>query len=395
MKSKYIKTVIILGILILIMIISGFFSGFCDWYADNIYSRLCDAITFITTHLSFAVGEIIMFLGGALVVVAIILLPLLIILRKKESFHRFCVVYYKICSIVLEVTILIYLPTWYIPFNGTVLGRGKADLRTEFTYEEIEELIWYIVDNGNEAAEEINVAEDGSVIFRTPEESCVLSAEAMEKLGEEFPRLSGYYPQVKEAICSDILYRMRIGGYNYPYTMEPTRSRYVDPLYAAVLEAHELAHHKGYYKENEANFLSQLALSRSEDPYLRLAAFVNMYNYVYPDYIMMRDAKLEQMAASGEVDSSEISDDERREKVIREVFGEEPEFSDRVDLIREASADVRRAVYDADYHIIDSLPAVDDIIHKTADKGWSTQDEILKDNSYDGVVLLLLQYFYD
>ena len=53
-----------------------------------------------------------------------------------------------------------------------------------------------------------------------------------------------------------------------------------------------------------------------------------------------------------------------------------------------------RKLYAADSHIIDELPFVDRMIHDAADTGWSTQGKILKDNSYDGVVLLLLQYYY-
>ena len=193
-----------------------------------------------------------------------------------------------------------------------------------------------------------------------------MAGQAMAAIGDEYPRLKGYYPQVKEALCSDILDRMDIGGYNYPYTMEPTRNKYVDPLYVAVLEAHELAHHKGYYKENEATFLSEIALSRSEDPYLRLAAYINMYYYVNGEF-----------------------------KKVQDLFEDKPKLSDRVVWIEIASEDEAQKVYEADAHAIDNMPAVDEAIHKTADKGWETQGEVLKENSYDGVVLLLLQDYYN
>ncbi len=141
----------------------------------------------------------------------------------------------------------------------------------------------------------------------------------------------------------------------------------MDPLYVAVLEAHELAHHKGYYKENEANFLSEIALSRSEDPYLRLAAYINMYYYVNDEFLTLY---------------SEMKD-------------EKPKLSDRAVWIEMASEEKAQELYDADEHAIDNMPAaVDDAIHKTADKGWETQGEVLKENSYDGVVLLLLQEYY-
>ena len=39
------------------------------------------------------------------------------------------------------------------------------------------------------------------------------------------------------------------------------------------------------------------------------------------------------------------------------------------------------------------MPAVQEAIQTTADTGWETQERILQENTYDGVTLLLLQYF--
>lgn len=372
--SSYIKTVIALGILIVVLWIPGFFPKFCDWYADNIYPKLCDGITFLTAWIPVAIGELIMFLGGAGVFDAIIIGILLIFLRKKSGFRSFAAAYFKTCLIALLVIVLIYMPTWYIPFNGTVLGMGNPELRTEYSFEEIEELLQDIVEKGNEAAQEIAVTDDGSVAFNSPEDIHEKVVQDMAGLGGEYSRLSGTYPKVKIAICSDILDRMNIGGYNYPFTMEPTRNKYINPLYLAILEAHELAHHKGYYKENEANFLSQLALSRSTDPYLRLAAYMNMYSYVYADYAKAYE---KEYGRPLDIDKDQY-----------------PKFDERIDIINQAAIDEEQAIYDADSHIIDNFPALDRLIHNTADKGWEVQDDILEENSYDGVVLLLLQYYY-
>ena len=166
-----------------------------------------------------------------------------------------------------------------------------------------------------------------------------------------------------------------------------------------MLDAHEYSHHKGYYKENEANLLSALALSRSEDPYLRLIAFVEMYNYLYQDYLETMDRVLDQKIAAGEVSGwpEELKtreDLERRVQIYYELFGEEPEFSERVWQIYQAGDEIEQAIYDADPHPIDDMPAVDEAISETADTGWKVQGDILQENSYDGVTLLLLQYFY-
>ena len=80
--------------------------------------------------------------------------------------------------------------------------------------------------------------------------------------------------------------------------------------------------------------------------------------------------------------------------ILKQYFNDEPVLSERANMIYEAGNNIEREIYEADTHVIDELPAVDEAIRETADTGWSVQGEILKENTYDGVVLLLLQYYY-
>ena len=396
--SRYLSTVLIMILLIIVLSLPALSPALCDRYTDSVYGVLCDVLSHFNALFPFALGEILMYAGILLLVAAIVFLLLLVFLHKKTRYRRFCSGYFKTLSIILLSVILIYIPTWFIPFNGTVLGRGNVELRTEYTYEEFRALLQYFADGANKAAEEIRISDDGSVEFYAPEEISALAASAMQDLGDEFGRLRGYYSPVKTAICSDILNRMNIGGYNYPYTMEPTNNRYVSPLYLASLCAHEYAHHKGYYKENEANFLSELALSRSSDPYLRLAGYYEMYDYLYFDYLDAQTEILQQLIDSGEIVYPEKIDSKetaaQATAIWESVFGPDPEISERAYYIYDAGMEIEQEIYDADEHVIDDMPAVDELISDTADEGWRIQGEILQDNSYDDVVLLLLQYYY-
>lgn len=397
--SRYLKTILIMTAAIIVLSLPALSSDFCDWYNDNVYGILCDAISHITALFPFAVGEILMYAGALMLVAALFILLLLIFLHKKAGYRRFCSGYFKTLSIVLLSVVLVYIPTWFIPFNGSILGQGKKELRTSFTYEEVRDLLQYFADGANAAAEEIYIAEDGSVEFYPPEKITAMAADAMRDLGSEFGRLKGYYPPVKVAICSDILDRMSIGGYNYPYTMEPTHNRYVSPLFQAVLDAHEYAHHKGYYQENEANLLSELALSKSDDPYLRLAGFYEMYDYLYFEYLDAADVILDQKIQAGEVVWPEKIDSREKaleaKQIWESVFGTDPYLSDRVYYIYDAGMQIEQQLYEADEHVIDDMPAVDELITETADQGWKIQGDIIQENTYSGVVLLLLQYYYE
>ncbi|MCR4760353.1 MAG: DUF3810 domain-containing protein [Oscillospiraceae bacterium] len=404
-KSKYRKILLTLLAVSIVMNIAGCFPRFCDWYGDHVYGILADAVSILTARIPVAVGEVLMYLGILLVLLAVIFLILLLFLRKKQKYRKFCGGYFKALLITLVCVVFVYTFNWVIPFRGTVLGQGNPDLRTEYDYQQIAAVFEHAVSGMNAAAKEIPVADDGSVQFPTAEELHPKIAASMQALAPHYPRLSGYYPPVKTALCSDILNRMNIGGYNYPYTMEPTHNKYVSPTFLPVLDAHELSHHKGYYKENEANLLSQIALAEADDPFLRFSGFYDMYCYLDPDYTEAREQLADQLAAQGllpTLDGMDIHETPKEILIARiqeimeaeaELLGEWPELSERAGRILDAANQIEREVYEADAHPIDDMPAVQNVIEDTADFGWETQADILQENSYDGVTLLLLQYY--
>ena len=62
-------------------------------------------------------------------------------------------------------------------------------------------------------------------------------------------------------------------------------------------------------------------------------------------------------------------------------------------MIYTESFEIKTEIYEADSHPIDEMPKVETVIEEVSDTGWEVQGEILKENSYDGVTLLWLQYF--
>lgn len=402
-KPKYWKILLILLLVSAVGNLAGCIPAFCDWYTDHIYCLIEGGISRLTAPVPVAVGELLMYLGVLLVLLAVLFLILLLFLRKKAGYRRFCRGYYKTFLMTLICVVFVYTFFWVIPFRGTVLGQGDPGKRTSFTFEEIRALTVYAANGVNAAAEEIEITADGKVDFPSESENLPKIAAAMQGLSGDFPRLNGYYPPVKTALCSDILERMGIGGYNYIYTMEPTRNKYLTPTYLPILDAHELSHHKGYYKENEANFLSELALSQSDDPFLRFSGFWDMYQYVFDGYLTAQDELLTNMEAEGRLQLPAFRDGMTKEeymatameryRILVEICGEEPQLSERAGQIMDSAYQIEREVYNEDSHPIDEMPAVQEVIQETADTGWETQGNILQENSYDGVTLLLLQYF--
>ncbi|MCR4896608.1 MAG: DUF3810 domain-containing protein [Lachnospiraceae bacterium] len=360
---------LILPIVIVILNLLACIRPFCDAYKRSVYPLISDVLGRINARIPFALGEILMYLGAAAVLLLAVLAVMLLFLRKREGFRKWAIAYCKGFLIAAQILLLIYTLNWVIPFRASILTVPGATERG-YTLEEVGAVRDHIVTELNSCALEVSRDESGNVIYdRSAMDRAVFSA--MRSLSEGYPSLSGYYPPMKDALCSDFLEWMNIGGYTYPYTMEVTWNRYCHDLYYPFLLAHESSHHQGYYQENEANYLAFLSLIGSEDPLLRYAGYNEIYYYIENAFY--------------ETAGLFMPPEE-----VRAYLLERPAVSDLVKADRAYARAVSRERYDADSHPAQSLSGS---AAKAADVGWSVQGDVLQENSYDGVVKMVLQYY--
>lgn len=102
---------------------------------------------------------------------------------------------------------------------------------------------------------------------------------AMLKLSESYASLDGFYPLPKAVLFSEYMSHEHITGIMSPFTMEAQYNDRITPYNIPHVICHELAHLKGYSREDEANFIGLLACFGSEDPDIRYSGY--MLGYVY------------------------------------------------------------------------------------------------------------------
>ncbi len=407
---------------------------FCDLYKRTVYGLISDALGVLTGWFPVALGELLMYLGAVMVLVGVLLLPAYLVLvsrcsavramradfpkaegfkrtgkyagsrkaeefeetgkhagsRKAEEFEetgkyagsrkaegsgqagkalRHVVAYWKLLLFAAAVLLFIYTLNWVIPFRGSILKVPGA-VERGYTLEEVGAVRDHIVNMLNAGALEVERDENGKVIYDRREMTEAVFR-AMRELSGEYVLLSGYYPPMKTALCSDFLEWMDIGGYTYPYTMEITWNEYCHDLYYPFLLAHESSHHQGYYQENEANFIAFLACTTSEDPLLRYAGYNEIYYYLSNAYV-------------------ETAYDILGKEGAKEDLKARPQVSELVRQDRRDAQNASQEKYEAANHPAQSLATT---AADVADVGWSVQGDILQENSYDGVVKMVLQYY--
>lgn len=415
----------------LIINLVAFSRSFCDFYTKHIYHHIANVISRVTGILPFNLGEIMMYLVmimAVIMIVALLTLFIVLLVRRLAAVYnkksiglfykkfRHCVaVYMKVILATLVVTALIYTLNWFIPFRGSgaqvvadmnveattennagandnispeatagestkanenVSGDNGVDTsdEREYTTEDLFSLRAILINNINSLAEQVDRDENGYI--KQDEDMYEEVVKAMEGLSDIYPILDGYYPKVKLAYCSDILDFMGIGGYTYPYTMEVTINKYTTYMDYGPLVAHEMAHHKGFYAERDANFISFLAGTNSDSRLLAYSSYRYILSYVTDECY----------TAANEMYNKDPEG-------TLEFLNKQPELSGRVKLDDQHNIEEYQKNYEA--NVNKALEEnVSQAAESVADVGWDTQADLLEEKNYDGVVLMLLKYYF-
>lgn len=88
---------------------------------------------------------------------------------------------------------------------------------------------------------------------------------AYTKLSKEYPALGGYYRSLKLVFFSNFMSKMEITGIFWPFTMEANVNKDAPDYSIPAAMGHELAHLRGFMREDEANFIGYLVCMSSDN----------------------------------------------------------------------------------------------------------------------------------
>ena len=383
--SLYARVLIAAGCVWGVFFSLSFIKSFDDWYVNNIFPVIHGVVSRIFNVFPFAAGEVIMYLGAVTVIVTIIwsvvfgIFKLVRRIRMKPA-KISCIyrTYMKVILVVAVYFLWTYLFHWWIPYNGHVMGEPAAEERRGYTIEEYRYVWNLIAVKFRDSQKAVPRDENGRIIYPDKKTAYEAVVRSMRKLSERYPRLKGYYGTPKAAGCSDVLEWMWIAGYTYPYTMEITYNKYTSDLYWYVLIAHETAHYKGFYKENEGEFMGMLAAVLSDDP-------IMVYAGCEDSYYFLRAALMNAL-----VDQYGMKDGLQ---IYRQICQEDAELMPDEDLAYRDEMDANEAAeeaYAADSH---PLEQYSDTAADAADVGWDTQEAVSGGNYYDDGTRLFMEYF--
>lgn len=278
-------------------------TAFCDAYIIYVFPIWVNFYGRLTGLFPFSVGEWMILAGVLLCVMAVCLMPFLFVKKFRKGCKKFYVFFAWVLLIVcLVMTLNCFILYHATPFSETYFGENvpyrtsedtfgeKTENTAEVAAKELLAVRNLVVEECNLLSAQVERDEKGAVIYPggtladgTGVDMEDKARETMKQLGKTYARLDGWYPRPKAMLASDFMCQQYMQGYFFPFSMEANYNDVMELMNKPATMCHELAHLRGYILEDEANFISFLACTGSDDIYFQYSGYLSVLNYLEND----------------------------------------------------------------------------------------------------------------
>ncbi len=255
---------------------------FAEWYASRVYPLLAQPVNFLTGLLPFSAMELVCttLLLAAPVGLILLIRRLLRLPQKKERLRLALRTLAKlVCA--AAAALLVFVLLCGINYHRYTFAQHSGLPVQESTVSELKALCHELAGQANTLAAQ--VPRDESGVCDLLNEGFGPLADAADRAyaaaAAHWPILGGSYGSAKPMAGSFFMSRLQLTGIFFPFTVESNVNALSPSYNVPVTICHELAHLRGFMREDEANFIATLACAQSSDVRLQYSGV--MLSLVY------------------------------------------------------------------------------------------------------------------
>jgi hypothetical protein len=260
--KKNIKFILI-SLTPIILILNNILKGYPEFVEKN-YSNSLNRWTrqiqnFFVSPFPFSIAEILYF--SLIIVLLIFIVVLCVKIKRGGVLKQF-------------INILTYLSTLYVlfmflwGFNYNRLSFDRiAGLKIErSTEDQLKGLCQQLIDKANNIRTKVSISPKGIMVEKLGYKDVFNRAtKGYEKAVLSFPELGGNYSKPKPILLSEPMSYTGITGMYMPFTGEANVNINIEDFMIPCTAAHEMAHQRGFAREDEANYISYITCSLNPD----------------------------------------------------------------------------------------------------------------------------------
>ena len=257
-------------------IISRVSVGFAD-FISNTVGRLIRAVFAYATYIfPFSVAEMLLWFSPVLLV-AVIYIAVKCAKKSTAGLIRFTAGFLSLVTLVYSLFTFSIGATYY----GTKVADKMGIARRDVSAEELFGTAVLLLEGASAQLDEILYPEGtySAMPYTYDEMNKKLDA-AFAKVCEKYDGIDKLHSRTKPVILSPYWTYTHISGLYTFFTGEANVNTNYPDFIVASSAAHEMAHQRGVVSEDEANFIAFVVCTSSDDPFLRYAGYMDVYQNV-------------------------------------------------------------------------------------------------------------------
>lgn len=247
------------------------------YYSEEFYRFIISPLSMTTAWASFSVGEIIVVLTVIFMIGMLIWIPLNIFRGKMK---RAVLREGKFLALFLSVGYFLFVLCWGLNYYREPFDKIAGLEIKQGSEKELFELSTELIQEANYLRRDL--PEDGQGVMSLGEERQAIlesASEGFSKTAEQYKQLNGEYGPVKPVYFSKALSYMGITGIYFPFTGEANINTDIPDLMIPSTACHEMAHQRGFAKEDEANYISYLVCRANHDQRYKYSGIILALTY--------------------------------------------------------------------------------------------------------------------
>ena len=253
------------------------------YFSQGLYKIISQSISFVFGIFPFSMAEIAI---AAAIIFSLFFLISSIIKTvknfrkkaKKPTVPLLNFITYAIC--VSCGLYCCFYAFWGFNFARKPLSENLDYEDSLYSVEELADLCRELADEINRLRPQVYETEDGIMRINGSKQDLLDRAEkGYENLAEEIPLFGGNYCRPQYLLSSTMFCYMGITGIFIPYTFEANVNSRTPDCSLPHTVLHEMAHQRGFCREDEANFIAFLACRAHDDIDFKYSGYYSAFIY--------------------------------------------------------------------------------------------------------------------
>ena len=240
-------------------------------YSRSIYPRIAAVLSSVTGTIPFSIAEIVV----VIVIVSVLIAAVRAVrrIRRAPSPRRALGDSILRTAIAASLVYLVFLILWGFNYQRSPLASSVGLAMAPPQPGELAAACAELIQESEKLRAGLPEDTSGVTMVRGGVSGALTRAAlGYDGLDDQWPIVAGDPVPAKRMLLSPILAYLGVSGLFMPFTGEANVNTTLPEWTLPFVAAHEVAHQRGFAREDEANYLAYASCSRHEDPVARYSA---------------------------------------------------------------------------------------------------------------------------